>query len=266
MAAIKELNKSNKSTREKREETERDVEMRKRRDSTSSHVDIVRASFNLASNLLSLRVVHKQTAASSSKSPPIMGQHSFAAGSPNPTCTNPPRRSTQAPSFSVSMGHVATFAGGGGQGFPGVPVDGGLRMGGSVTGGRVTGGRVTGGFMIGGRTGGRVIGGFTIGGRTTGGFTIGGRTTGGRVTGGFTMGGRTTGGRVIGGFTIGGRTMGPLGVLGFLCLGWGLEQVGQPRMGVTEEMKSMEMRRRAESLEGSISRALFLVTKVLLHE
>ncbi|KAJ7956743.1 Transmembrane protein [Quillaja saponaria] len=251
---------------------------------------------------LSLRVVQRHTAASSSASPANTGQHSLTAGSPSPMWTNPPRRSTQAPNFKVSIGQVA-FAGGengGGYSFPPLlggfriggrgRVTGGFRIGGSVTGGRVTGGftiggsvpggRVTGGFRIGGSvTGGRVTGGFTIGGsvpggRVTGGFRIGGSVTGGRVTGGFTIGGSVPGGRVIGGFTIGGsvtggltiggrvtggkviggltmggRVIGPLPFLGGfeigLCFGGGLPQKPQPRMGVAEAMKSMEMKRNA---------------------
>ncbi|EOY31170.1 Uncharacterized protein TCM_047111, partial [Theobroma cacao] len=183
---------------------------------------------------LSLRVVHRQTAASSSTSPERTGQHSFTTGSPITMCTNPPRRSTQAPSFSVSIGQVAV-AGGGGQDFP---------LGGVVIGGTVTGGRLMGGFTIGGINGGRLIGGFTTGGSVTG----------GTVTGGFTIGGTVTGGKLIGGLTMGGMVMGPLGdfPLGFLCFGGGLPQVPQPRIGVAAEMKSMQMRSRAEILVLSI--------------
>lgn len=65
---------------------------------------------------LSLRVVHKHTAASSSTSPASTGQHSFAAGSPSPMCTSPPRRSTHAPSLRASIGQVSAGGGGGGQG------------------------------------------------------------------------------------------------------------------------------------------------------
>ena len=211
---------------------------------------------------LSLRVVHKQTAASSSTSPASTGQHWLTTGSPSPMWTNPPRRSTQAPSFNVSMGHVWAVPGGGGHGVPlGGLVTGGTVTGGTVIGGTVTGGRVTGGFTMGGSTtGGRVTGGFTIGGRVTGGFTIGGRVTGGL------MGGTVTGGNVIGGLTVGGVMgclgfftfgglviLGGLGFLGVLCFG-GLPppQYPQPRMGVTEEMKSMQMSKRAEILEDSI--------------
>ena len=129
--------------------------------------------------------MHKQTAASISTSPWSTGQHSFTAGSPSPMCTNPPNRSTQAPSFSVSMGHVSVI-GGDGQGFPegGFPVTGGSVTGGfPITGGSVTGGTVTGGFPI-------------IGGSVTGGFTMGGRVIGGVMTGGRVMG-------PLGGFTLG---------------------------------------------------------------
>ncbi|KAI3513813.1 hypothetical protein L1887_11995 [Cichorium endivia] len=174
---------------------------------------------------LTFRVVHKQTAASSSARPARIGQHLFTAGSPNPMCTNPPRRSTQAPNLRMSIGHVSGGTGedfGGGQGFPfggvttggvttGGRVTGGLRIGGRVTGGRViggltggrvTGGRVTGGLMGGSVTGGSVTGGF-MGGSVTGGL-MGGSVTGGLM-GGSVTGGFTTGGRVIGGFTMGGR-------------------------------------------------------------
>ncbi|CAL5443367.1 unnamed protein product [Camellia sinensis] len=218
---------------------------------------------------LSFRVVHKHTAASSSTSPCSTGQHSLTTGSPRPMCTNPPRRSTQAPSLRVSIGHVAGgggrqgrqgLGGGGGQGL----VVGGLVTGGTVTGGRgliggrIPGGRVMGGFTIGGRvTGGRVTGGLGIGGRVTGGLTVGGTVTGGltmggTVTGGL-MGGTMPGGRVIGGLTMGGRVMGPLGGLTLpgLCFG-GWPQMPQPRMGVVEEMNSMEMKRRAVNLDDSI--------------
>jgi hypothetical protein len=138
----------------------------------------------------------------------------------------------------------------------------GGRVTGGLIGGRVTGGRVTGGFIGGRMTGGRVIGGFTMGGRVIGGFTIGGSviggfTIGGRVIGGFTIGGRVTGGFTIGGRVtgglMGGRIMGPLGVLPLgLCFLGGFPQYPHPRIGVTEEMKSMEMRRRAVNLEESI--------------
>ena len=66
-------------------------------------------------SILSFKVVHKHTAASSSTSPCSTGQHSFTTGSPSPMWISPPRRSTQAPSFRVSIGQVAD-AGGGGQG------------------------------------------------------------------------------------------------------------------------------------------------------
>ena len=206
---------------------------------------------------LILRVVHKQTAASSSTRPERTGQHSLATGSPRPMCTNPPRRSTQAPSFNVSIGHVAE-AGGGGQGVP----TGGLFTGGVTTGGTVIGGLIMGGTVMGGTvTGGLTMGGTVMGGTVMGGLTMGG-TTGGKVIGGLTMGG-TTGGTVIGGLTMGGRVMGgfPLGGLwwegglwwkGGLCWGGGLEQGAQPRIGVAEEMKSVKMRNRAESLEESM--------------
>lgn len=165
-----------------------------------------------------MRVVHKQTAASSSASPERTGQHWFTTGSPSPMCTNPPSRSTQAPNFSVSMGQVS-LVGGVGQGFP---------LGGLVTGGTVPGGRL-----------------------------IGGTVTGGRSMGGLTIGG-TTGGNLIGGFTRGGKVMGPLGdfPLGFRCL-CAFPHEPHPRIGVTEEMKSMQIKRRADILVlGVLTRAI----------
>ena len=233
---------------------------------------------------LILRVVQRQTAASNSASPEIIGQHALAAGSPTPMCTSPPNRSTHPPSFRVSIGQVS-FPGGGGQGF--FPGDGFLMTGGAVTGGTVTGGMGTGGILIGGlMTGGRSIGGLT-GGRGTGGILIGGLTTGGRSIGGFTggrgtggiliggltmggrsmggfTGGRGTGGILIGGLTTGGRvmggTMGPLGDLepepGLTFLGGGLPQEPQPKMGAAVERKSMQTRSRAWIFEGSILASL----------
>ena len=126
---------------------------------------------------LSLRVVQRHTAASSSTSPWSTGQHWLAAGSPTPTWTNPPSRSTQAPSLRVSMGHVACAGDlGGGHGvFPPFP---------GVVGGLSTGGIIPGGFTMGGT----VMGGTVTGGTVTGGLTMGGTEMGGRVTGGLTTG------------------------------------------------------------------------------
>ena len=115
-----------------------------------------------------------------------------------------------------------------------------LPVGGVSTGGTVTGGTVTGGR----------IGGTVTGGTVTGGL-IGGTITGGRVIGGFTIGGRVIGGFTIGGRVTGGFTTGPFGPLG-LCFEGGLPQEPQPKMGVAEEIKSMEMKRRALNLEDSI--------------
>lgn len=186
---------------------------------------------------LSLRVVHRHTAASSSTSPFSTGQHWFTTGSPSPMCTSPPSRSTHAPSFTASTGHVAPVPAGGvgvvgGHGFP--PVDGGFPP-------------VDGGFppVPGGNTG---VTGVTGGTGMTG------------VTGGTGM----TGGTVIGGSTTGaGFFLGLLGCLGFLgCVGLGVglgvglvfgwSQEPQLRMGVREEKKSMEMSRRAMVLEDPI--------------
>jgi len=120
---------------------------------------------------LSLMVVHKHTAASISTRPCSSGQHWFTTGSPSPMCTSPPSKSTHAPIFNVSIGHVAGPAG--------------VGVGGAGVGGACPGGHGT-----------------VDGGPTTGGFPM----TGGTVTGGFPM----TGGTVMGGFPmIGGRMMGP---------------------------------------------------------
>ncbi|CAA6661453.1 unnamed protein product [Spirodela intermedia] len=83
---------------------------------------------------LSLMVVQRHTAASSSRSPPRMGQQWFAAGSPTLTLTSPPRRSTQAPIFRESTGQESGAAGGGGQGAVGGVTTGGGRTGGTTTG------------------------------------------------------------------------------------------------------------------------------------
>ncbi|RCV22206.1 hypothetical protein SETIT_4G202300v2 [Setaria italica] len=220
-------------------------------------------------------VVQRHTAASSSTSPSSTGQHLFTTGSPSPTCTRPPSRSTHAPSFSESAGQVGddgvvgVEGGGGGHGVTGGPVTGGVVDGGPVIGGTVTGGPVIGGTV----TGGPVIGGYVTGGPTTGGV-VGGPVTGGRVTGGPTTGGRvtggaTTGGRVtgpLGGPTTGGRE-GPLGGLGFLGLvlggcdglgalglsqsqstSWSAAAAGSERMGVTAvESSSSSVKRNGGS-------------------
>jgi hypothetical protein len=52
------------------------------------------------------------------------------------------------------------------------------------------------------------------------------------------VGGTVTGGIVTGGFTLGGFT---IGALPGLCFFGGFPQVPQPRIGVAEEMKSMQM-------------------------
>ena len=68
-----------------------------------------------------------------------------------------------------------------------------------------------------------------------------------------------TGGKWIGGLTIGGSLMGPLGVLG--CLFFGLPQEPQPRMEVAEEMKIMQMKRRAGILVESMFNLLLCARK-----
>ncbi|KAF5749597.1 hypothetical protein HS088_TW04G01567 [Tripterygium wilfordii] len=89
-------------------------------------------------------------------------------------------------------------------------------------------------------TGGVVTGGIGI-------FGTGGTVTGGVVTGGIGTGngGKWTGGSVIGPF------LG--GCLGCLCFGGGFPHEPQcPRIGVIEEMKSIEMKRIADTFEGSM--------------
>ncbi|VFQ60570.1 unnamed protein product [Cuscuta campestris] len=59
-------------------------------------------------------VVQRHIPASTPASPFSAGQHaSFAPPCPIPMCTSPPSKSTHAPSFSASIGHVGCFAGGG---------------------------------------------------------------------------------------------------------------------------------------------------------
>ncbi len=66
-----------------------------------------RASGRMTLTFSSLRriVVQRHSAASNSKTSFNSGQHWLTTGSPMPKCTNPPNRSTQAPSFSASNGH-----------------------------------------------------------------------------------------------------------------------------------------------------------------
>nr|XP_018678508.1 PREDICTED: uncharacterized protein LOC108952280 isoform X4 [Musa acuminata subsp. malaccensis] len=182
------------------------------------------------SRTFSLMVVHRHTAASISTSPCSKGQHWFAAGSPAPMCTRPPRRSTHAPILSVSTGQVGDA--------------GGLVGGGAVTGGfPMTGGTVMGGTVIGGlpRTGGTVMGGLPM--------------TGGTVMGGTVIGGTVMGGIVIGGFPVeGGFGLWCCLYLGGLDLDGG--QMSQETMEETEESKIMKVRRTAEVLEESIAEGL----------
>nr|XP_018678507.1 PREDICTED: uncharacterized protein LOC108952280 isoform X3 [Musa acuminata subsp. malaccensis] len=187
------------------------------------------------SRTFSLMVVHRHTAASISTSPCSKGQHWFAAGSPAPMCTRPPRRSTHAPILSVSTGQVGDA--------------GGLVGGGAVTGGfPMTGGTVMGGTVMGGlpMTGGTVMGGTVIGGLPM---------TGGTVMGGTVIGGTVMGGIVIGGFPVeGGFGLWCCLYLGGLDLDGG--QMSQETMEETEESKIMKVRRTAEVLEESIAEGL----------
>lgn len=68
---------------------------------------------------LSLIVVQRQIAASSSSKPCSTGQHTFSTGFPSPICTNPPSTSTHSPNFSAFIGHVGIVVGGGFS--PGIP-------------------------------------------------------------------------------------------------------------------------------------------------
>ena len=65
---------------------------------------------------LALMVVQRHTAASKSTSPSRTGQQVCLVWSPIPIWISPPNKSTHASSFSVSMGHVPCFGGGGGHG------------------------------------------------------------------------------------------------------------------------------------------------------
>nr|AFK41124.1 unknown [Lotus japonicus] len=111
---------------------------------------------------LALMVVQRHTAASKSTSPASTGQQVCLALPPIPMCIRPPKRSTHAPSFKVSIGHVGCAGGGDGT------TGGGGGLGVSVGG---LGGVTTGGVGVGGVTiGGVGVGGVTIGGDgTTGG-------------------------------------------------------------------------------------------------
>lgn len=62
---------------------------------------------------LALMVVQRHSAASRSARPSSTGQHWYVTSPPMMTCTSPPRRSTHASSFRVSMGHVGALGGGG---------------------------------------------------------------------------------------------------------------------------------------------------------
>lgn len=200
---------------------------------------------------LILRVVQRQTAASASTSPARIGQHLLTAGSPSTTCTKPPRRSTHAPSFSVSMGQVAgSFPGGGGQPFfPfGDPPTGSL---GIPTGGSGSLGIPTGGSgSLGTPTGGRGSLGTPTGGKGSLGTPTGGRGSLGTPTGGRGSLGIPTGGR---GSLGTGRLGSVAGVLGVLGVGLQEPQSGSTVVEVVaEEMERVAMRRRDKSLKESM--------------
>lgn len=63
-----------------------------------------------------IRAVQRQTAASSSTSPSIRGQHGFFGGVPTTRCSRSSNSLTHTPSFRASLGQVAVGAGGGGGG------------------------------------------------------------------------------------------------------------------------------------------------------
>jgi len=70
----------------------------------------------LIPSTLLLIAVHRQSAASKSAKPLINAQHWLEGGVPTIMLTSP-KRSAQAPSFNVSLGHEALFDGGeGGEG------------------------------------------------------------------------------------------------------------------------------------------------------
>uniref|UniRef100_A0A6N2JYU1 Uncharacterized protein n=1 Tax=Salix viminalis TaxID=40686 RepID=A0A6N2JYU1_SALVM len=94
---------------------------------------------------LSLILVQRQTAASSSSNPLSTGQQTFSTGFPNPICTSPPSTSTQAPSFNELIGQVGWVVGGGlATGVLPPPPPPPEPGGGVITGGYVTGGAITG--------------------------------------------------------------------------------------------------------------------------
>lgn len=67
-------------------------------------------TFKLIPSTLALTAVQRQTAASKSAKPSNNAQHLLEAGDPRTTLTSP-RRSAQAPSFNVSLGHLPAGAG-----------------------------------------------------------------------------------------------------------------------------------------------------------
>lgn len=79
----------------------------------------VTGTLRLIPTTLALRAVQRQTAASRSANPSSKGQHLPEEG-PTARLTSPPRRSTQAPSFNVSLGHLAPPAGFTGGAFLGI--------------------------------------------------------------------------------------------------------------------------------------------------
>uniref|UniRef100_A0A803QIR7 Uncharacterized protein n=1 Tax=Cannabis sativa TaxID=3483 RepID=A0A803QIR7_CANSA len=156
---------------------------------------------------LALIEVHRQTAASKSTKPLSTGQHLSFAFPPIPILTKPPKTSTHAPSFRVSMGHVSCVGDGGGH-----TEGGGL----GVTGSGVEGGGL-------GTTGSGVVGG---GFGTAGDGVVGG---GLGITGVGVRGGGTTGDGIEGGgfgTTGSGVEGGGLGTTGVGVVGGGFGTIG----------------------------------------
>lgn len=69
-------------------------------------------TFKLIPSTLALIAVHRQSAASKSAKPLINAQHLLEGGVPTIMLTSP-KRSAQAPSFKVSLGHLAGVGEGG---------------------------------------------------------------------------------------------------------------------------------------------------------
>ncbi|KAF5943507.1 hypothetical protein HYC85_017584 [Camellia sinensis] len=80
----------------------------------------------LIPSTLALIAVQRQTATSKSTKPASTAQHWLEGGEPMTRLTTPPRRSTQAPSFNVSIGQKGFTGGAAGGGLVGMHAGGGL--------------------------------------------------------------------------------------------------------------------------------------------